>query len=93
MIVRIIIIALAVAFFVSPAISNAGDTRVRGYWRDSDRDGIKDQYVEPYHRSSPDRTPTNNYGYPGNYNPNSGSFSTGNPDSYNSRERNDRRNW
>ena len=39
---------------------------VRGYTRS---DGT---YVQPYQRTAPDYTLTNNYSYPGNYNPNSG---------------------
>ncbi|MEW6186716.1 MAG: hypothetical protein AB1585_13355 [Thermodesulfobacteriota bacterium] len=52
---------------------------VRGHWKDTDRDGLKDTYIQPYQRSSPNSTLRDNYNYPGNYNPNSGSFSTGNP--------------
>ena len=46
--------------FASLAFS---DEPVRGYTR---HDGT---YVQPYHRSSPDRTPTNNYDFKGNTNP------------------------
>jgi len=50
--------------------------RVRGYHR---KDGT---YVQPHVRSRPDGNPYNNYSYPGNYNPNTGSITTGNPDTY-----------
>jgi len=49
---------------------------VRGY---TQRDGT---YVAPHQRTSPDRNPYNNYSFPGNYNPNTGRSSPGNPDTY-----------
>lgn len=49
---------------------------VRGYTR---RDGTT---VAPHFRSNPDSTPFNNYNFPGNYNPNSGRITPGNPDTY-----------
>jgi hypothetical protein len=39
-------------------------TQVDGYWR---KNGT---YVQPYERTLPDQRLDNNYGYPGNYNPN-----------------------
>ena len=65
-IVLILIIILAI-----PTFSFAGE-RVRGYCRDSDHVGIKDTYVQPYQRTSPDSSRTNNYSFPGNFNPNTG---------------------
>ncbi len=50
--------------------------RVRGYYR---KDGT---YVRPHIRSWPDGNPYNNYSFPGNYNPNTGKTSTGNPETY-----------
>lgn len=44
----------------------AEDVYVNGYYR---RDGT---YVQPHYRSRPDGDPTNNYSYPGNYNPHTG---------------------
>jgi len=38
--------------------------------------------VAPHQRTSPDRSPYNNYDFPGNYNPNSGQATPGNPDTY-----------
>jgi hypothetical protein len=49
-----------------PALALAGQVHVDGYTK---RDGT---YVAPHVRSSPDRTTGNNYGAPGNYNPNTG---------------------
>jgi hypothetical protein len=49
---------------------------VRGYFR---KDGT---YVKPHTRSAPDGNPYNNYSFPGNYNPNTGKITGGNPDTY-----------
>jgi hypothetical protein len=53
-----------------------GGVSVRGYTRS---DGT---YVQPHTRSAPDGNPTNNYSFPGNYNPNTGTITPGNPDTY-----------
>ena len=50
--------------------------RVDGYTR---RDGT---YVQPHSRTAPDSSPYNNYGYPGNYNPNTGRITGGDPNRY-----------
>lgn len=50
--------------------------KVSGYYR---KDGT---YVQPHERSNPDGNPYNNYGYPGNYNPNTNEISTGDPNTY-----------
>lgn len=64
-------IALILAILLAiPALSHAGE--VRGYWRDSDGDGLKDTYVQPYQRTNPNHSRTDNYSYPENYNPNTG---------------------
>jgi len=52
------------------------DVDVRGYYRSNGT------YVKPYSRTRPDSNPYNNYSYPGNYNPNTGKYSTGSTDSY-----------
>src|SRR3972149_3200440 len=57
----ILVILLAV-----PPLSFAGN--VKGYWRDSDGDGVKDTYVEPHQRTNPNRSRMDNYSHPGNYN-------------------------
>jgi len=64
------LVIIAVLFIASTVF--AGDVYVKGHWRDTNGDGIKDTYVQPYHRTSPDSYRTNNYDYPGNYNPNTG---------------------
>ena len=51
-------------------------THVQGYYR---KDGT---YVQPHMRSTPDSNPYNNYSYPGNYNPNTGQITGGDPDRY-----------
>jgi hypothetical protein len=66
-----------IAFLVTlllPAFLDAG--QVRGYQR---KDGT---YVAPHQRSNPDSNPYNNYNFPGNYNPNTGRTTPGNPDTY-----------
>lgn len=56
---------------------------VSGYYR---KNGT---YVQSYERTAPDNTRTNNYDYPGNYNPNTGGYTQSNnhdySDNYNSR--------
>jgi hypothetical protein len=49
---------------------------VNGYYRSNGT------YVNSYERTSPDGDPYNNYSYPGNYNPNTGSITGGNSDTY-----------
>lgn len=49
---------------------------VKGYFR---KDGT---YVAPHYRTSPDSTVTNNYSYPGNYNPNTGEITGGSTYNY-----------
>ena len=49
---------------------------VSGYFR---KDGT---YVRPHYRTKPDGNPYNNYSYPRNYNPNTNTYSTGNPHTY-----------
>ena len=64
----LIVIVLFIAF---PVISLATE-RVSGHWKDTNHDGVKDTYVQPYERTSPNNSRTDNYSYPGNYNPNTG---------------------
>lgn len=56
--------------------SRGGSVSVRGYYR---KDGT---YVRPHTRSAPDGNPYNNYSFPGNYNPNTGEITGGNPETY-----------
>lgn len=80
-------ITLAVFFaFLAPTVdamaggkggkSSSDSASVRGYYR---KDGT---YVRPHTRSAPDGNPYNNYGFPGNYNPNTGAITPGDPDNY-----------
>lgn len=63
--ILVVIISLMI-----PIMADAA--RVRGHMRDTDADGVKDTYVQPHQRTSPDSSRMNNYDYPGNYNPNTG---------------------
>jgi len=63
---KAIIVVLCFTFFATLAM--AGSTTVRGYTR---KNGT---YVESYQRTTPDSSRTNNYSYPGNYNPNTDSY-------------------
>ena len=49
---------------------------VNGYYR---KDGT---YVRGHYRTAPDGNPYNNYSFPGNYNPNTGKITPGNPQTY-----------
>lgn len=68
------ILAVFLLSLLIPSLLEAG--QVRGYFR---RDGT---YVQLHQRSNPDGNPYNNYNFPGNYNPNTGQITPGNPDSY-----------
>jgi hypothetical protein len=74
------ILMLAVLLFVLSALLvnmvGAGQTHVRGYYRSNGT------YVQPHYRTTPDGNPYNNYSYPGNYNPNTGRTTPGNPSTY-----------
>ena len=65
-----------VVILVLGGLSRANAASVDGYTR---RDGT---YVSPYQRTNPDRSPYNNYDYPGNFNPNTGQVTPGNPNTY-----------
>jgi hypothetical protein len=69
-------IILSTAAFVILGFSQADAESVRGYIR---RDGV---YVAPHQRTNPDHNPFNNYNFPGNYNPNIGRNTQGNPNTY-----------
>ena len=60
--------------FLTISLAEAGS--VRGYYRS---DGT---YVRPHYRTNPDGNPYNNYSFPGNYNPNTGKITPGNPETY-----------
>lgn len=71
---KITIVLLLLIFSVGVSMA---DERVKGHWRDTNHDGIKDTYVQPYHRTSPNSTKQDNYSTPGNYNPNRGEVTPG----------------
>src|SRR3990172_3667226 len=83
---KLLLVLTVVLAFLAPTVealaggkggkSSGGSVSVKGYYR---KDGT---YVQPHVRSAPDGNPYNNYGFPGNYNPNTGSISPGNPDTY-----------
>ena len=61
---------------VRPSKASTGRVWVRGYYR---KDGT---YVRGHYRTAPDGNPYNNYSFPGNYNPNTGKITSGNPQTY-----------
>lgn len=72
-----IILAVALLVLMSFLTVNLAEAeRVRGYYKQNGT------YVQPHYRTSPDRNPYNNYSFPGNYNPNTGRITPGNPDTY-----------
>jgi hypothetical protein len=70
-----LVLGLLLAASVEGA-SRGGTVSVRGYFR---KDGT---YVQPHTRTAPDDNKYNNYSFPGNYNPNTGKISGGDPDKY-----------
>jgi hypothetical protein len=74
---RSVILAVALMVLINfLTVTLAEARRVRGY---TQRDGT---YVQPYFRTNPDGNPYNNYSLPGNYNPNKGTITPGNPNTY-----------
>jgi hypothetical protein len=73
--VALVVVALLCTLVAQEALA-ARQVHVRGYYR---KDGT---YVQPHVRSAPDGNPYNNYSYPGNYNPNTGKVTSGDPDAY-----------
>lgn len=73
---KILFVLVVYLFCCSYVLAKGGRVYVRGYYR---KDGT---YVKPHYRTAPDGNPYNNYSFPGNYNPNTGKFSSGNPDTY-----------
>ena len=76
---------LIIAFLLFPLLSFATE-RVRGQWRDTNRDGVKDSYADSYKRTSPNSTKRDNYSTRKKYNPNKGEFTPGNSDSDSSQD-------
>jgi len=75
-------VALIIGLLLIASVAMAGDTNVRGHWKDTDRDGIKDTYVDGYRRSSPNSSTLDNYSTKGNYNPYTGEKGTVDPYKY-----------
>ncbi len=73
---KLLALLLVLFTFNCLEVDAAGRVRVKGYYR---KDGT---YVRPHYRTAPDGNPYNNYSYPGNYNPNTGKVTTGNPSTY-----------
>src|ERR1700749_1844782 len=57
-------------------LSAAHAVYVHGYYRSNGT------YVQGYERTAPDGIPYNNYDYPGNYNPNTGTITGGSQTTY-----------
>jgi hypothetical protein len=76
---RKVVILIICIFFLFINIFDAfsgGLVWVRGYFR---KNGT---YVRPHFRTAPDGIPYNNFSFPGNYNPNTGKITPGNPSTY-----------
>lgn len=54
----------------------AKSASVKGHWKDTNHDGVKDTYIAPYQRTSPNKSKSDNYSSKGNYNPYTGDFGT-----------------
>jgi len=63
-------------FALTIQASSVYAVHVNGYYRSNGT------YVNSYERTAPDGNPYNNYSYPGNYNPNTGSVTGGNASTY-----------
>jgi hypothetical protein len=67
----IVALSLVAGTMVTPAAVSACSQYVSGYYRSNGT------YVSGYSRTCADSTVTNNYSYPGNYNPNTGRVTSG----------------
>ena len=72
----IFLIIIVSSFLNFCATDLESQVKVRGYYR---KNGT---YVRPHVRTRPDGNPYNNYSFPGNYNPNTGRTTKGNPETY-----------
>lgn len=61
---------------VTSSVFSFAQVHVRGYYR---KNGT---YVQPHERTRPNHTVTDNYSYPGNYNPNTGRITGGSTRNY-----------
>ena len=73
---RIIISTIVFLLFYTTVFAQQ---HVRGHWKDTDHDGVKDTYIEPYYRTTPDGNAYNNYSTQGNTNPHTGERGHVNP--------------
>jgi len=73
---RILTVVVAVILVAVSASAAWAGTSVHGYMR---RNGT---CVQQHWRSNPDRSPYNNYSFPGNTNPHTGKIAPGSPDTY-----------
>ena len=71
-----LIFIILLLFLAMPAF--AGE-RVRGHWKDTNRDGVKDTYVQPYYRYERNDSVLDNYSTKGNTNPYTGKKGTVDP--------------
>ena len=69
----VLIVALTLTLLAAPVLATDSH-RVQGYWADTNGDGIKDTYIQPHRQTDPNSSRTDNYSYPGNHNPNKGTF-------------------
>ena len=73
-----IIISIVLAIIVFSGIA-FGANYTKGSWRDTDRDGVKDTYVDGYYKTAPNNSKLDNYSTKGNVNPFTGKEGTVNP--------------
>ena len=73
------IVTAVFILFLLAGVSFA-DQWVKGHYRDTDGDGYKETYVQPYSRTTPDGSQYNNYSSQGNVNPYTGKQGTVNTD-------------
>lgn len=74
---RLFLLLCVVVFIgMGLGVNQASAVHVNGYYRSNGT------YVNGYERTAPDGNPYNNYSYPGNYNPNTGKITGGNPATY-----------
>ena len=67
-----VISLFVIAAVLALSVPAKADQHVEGYYRSNGT------YVQPYNRSEPNGTVTDNYSYTGNVNPNTGSIGTNN---------------
>ncbi len=60
---------LLVSMMVLISTTAMADQYVQGHWKDTDRDGVKDTYVDGYHRTERNNNTDDNYNSKGNSNP------------------------